>query len=232
MNSGLLQQKEIRAYTLLTSLVICGLAGSIVTATKVVHIGINFPCSNIIFSIFTYPVIDCICELWGKQTAKQTLWLGLACQLLVALLIQFSILMPSPSFWHLQHEYETILSVSGRVIIAGLLAFNISQLLDIVVYQKIKSMTRGKWLWLRSNISTYLGQVIDSIIFVSIVFYASDQKLSIIIGSITIKIILSLMMTPIVYLIVILTNRYLESNTLAFKDENEVALVKEPQPVL
>ncbi len=45
-----------------------------------------------------------------------------------------------------------------------------------------------------------------------IVFHASNQKINIFIGSITVKVILSFLMTPIVYLIVIAVNRYLESN--------------------
>lgn len=61
------QSKEIRAYVILTTLVICGLAGSLITGSKIIHMGINFPFSNIVFSIFTYPIVDCICELWGKK---------------------------------------------------------------------------------------------------------------------------------------------------------------------
>ena len=219
MNQTLLQQKELRVYTILTSLVICGLAASIIAGSKVVHMGINFPFSNIIFSIFTYPIVDCICELWGKQVARQTLYLALASQFLIAMLIQLSILAPPSPIWHLQNEYQTILSISGNIIIASIVAFSISQLLDIMVYQKIKEWSQGKWLWLRSNISTYLGQAIDSTIFVLIVFQSSSQKLSILTGSILVKIILSFLMTPVVYLIVIIANRYLESNTFAFKDE-------------
>ncbi len=221
MQMNILQQKEIKAYVILTSLVICGLAASLVTGSKVTHFVINFPFSNIIFSMFTYPIVDCICELWGKAMARQTVWLGLASQLLIALLIQLAILSPHPTFWHLQNEYQTILSVSGKVIIASITAFTLSQILDIFVYQRIKEATAGKQLWLRSNISTYLGQMLDSLIFVSIVFYSSSNKLSILAGSILIKIILSFLMTPIIYLIVIVINRYLGFDTLAFKNPRE-----------
>jgi uncharacterized integral membrane protein (TIGR00697 family) len=200
-------------------LVICGLASSIVTASKVIHLGVNFPFSNLVFSILTYPIVDCICELWGKKVAQQTLWIALLAQLFIAILIQISINTPPASFWTLQNEYEVILSVSGKVIIASFFAFSISQLLDIHVYQKIRTLSKGKRLWLRSNISTYIGQSIDSIIFVSIVFHNSDQKISIMVGSIIVKIIVSFLMTPIVYLIIILINWYLESKTLAFEVE-------------
>tara|TARA_R110000868_G_scaffold138503_3_gene352679 strand:+ start:170 stop:862 length:693 start_codon:yes stop_codon:yes gene_type:complete len=211
--------KEIRAYSFLTALVICGLLGSLITAPKLIHYGVDFPFSVIVFSIFTYPIVDCICELWGKHVARQTLWLGLFCQILLTALIQLSIVAPHASYWHLQSAYQAVLSTGLNVAVASLLAFSVSQMIDIVVYQKIKEFSRGRWLWLRSNISVYLGQAVDSIIFVNIVFYASNQKLNILLGSITVKIILSFLMTPMVYLIVNGVNRYLDFKTLAFSVE-------------
>lgn len=222
MQESLLKQKEVRAYTVLTSLVICGLAASLITAPKIVHAGVNFPFSNIVFSIFTYPIIDCICELWGQQTARQTMWIGTCSQMLLMIIIQLSILVPHADFWQLQTAYQSVLGTGAKIVIASLLAFTTSQILDIVIYQRIKEACKGKLLWLRSNISTYMGQMVDSGIFVSIVFYASNQKLNILAGSILVKIILSLLMTPMVYLIVIGVNRYLDSNTLAFKNESEI----------
>ncbi len=209
--------KDIRAYIILTALVICGLACSIVTAPKVVHWGINFPFSNLVFSIFTYPIVDCICELWGKKAARQTVLIGLGSQLLISLLIYFSIVIPHADYWTLQTEYQTILSVSGLVVLSSLLAFGISQLLDIFIYQRIKEACAGKWLWLRSNTSIFLGQIVDSSIFVLLVFHASDHKFNILLGSIIVKIVLAILMTPVIYCIVLFVNHYLEGNTLAFK---------------
>lgn len=155
----MLNEKSIKAYAALVALVVCGLAASTVTASKIVHIGISFPFSNIVFSIFTYPIVDCICELWGKKIARQTVLLALFSQMLIVLLLQFSIAMPHASFWQNQKEYADVLSSSGEVVIASFLAFFISQILDIILYQKIKNASQGKWLWFRSNASTFLGQV-------------------------------------------------------------------------
>lgn len=142
---SVLDQKETRAYIFLTALVMCGLASSIITGSKLISIsGISFPFSNITFSIFTYPIIDCICELWGKKVARQTLWIALTSQLLIALLIQISILAPASHFWHLQDAYKTILSISGNIIIASLIAFTFSQIVDLVIYQRIKELSQGK----------------------------------------------------------------------------------------
>ena len=217
MNPSPLAQKDVRAYLFLTSLVICGLAGSLITAPKVVHFGVNFPFSNIIFSMLTFPIIDCICELWGKQVARQTLWIGLGSQVLITFMIQLSIMAPHASFWHLQSEYTLVLSTGILVVIASLIAFATSQILDIVVYQKLKEISKGKRLWLRSNFSTYIGQTLDSIIFIHIVFFDSTQKINLLLGSISIKIALSLLMTPVVYMLIYTIHRYLDFNTLAFK---------------
>lgn len=225
MHHPLLLKKEIRAYLLLTSLVVCGMVGGLLTAVKLVHFVIDFPCSVAIVAVLTYPIIDCICELWGKQAARQTLWIGLFTQILLTILIQLSIYAPHASYWLLQPAYQSVLEMGLKVVIASLAAFAVSQIVDIFVYQKIKEISHGKWLWIRSNISVYLGQVIDSIIFVNILFFDSEQKLSILAGTITIKIILSLLMTPVVYLIVLAVNRYLDNKTFAFKSADEIALL-------
>ncbi|MBA2708999.1 MAG: queuosine precursor transporter [Tatlockia sp.] len=177
MNNNIVQKKEINAYIFLTSLVICGLAGSLITAPKIVHFGINFPFSNIVFSILTYPIVDCICELWGKQIARQTIWVGLSCQVLITLIIQASIIAPYSSFWHLQSEYQLILSTGIKVVIASLMAFALSQILDIIVYQKLKEISKGKRLWLRSNLSTYAKLSIQS--YLLILFFLIQTKKSI-----------------------------------------------------
>lgn len=214
---SLLYNRQFLVYAVLLSLVICGLATATVTASKVVHLGLNFPFSNIVFSIFTYPIVDCVCELWGKKTAQYTVLIALASQLLIMLLLQLAINAPYASFWTHQPEFESVLATSGKVVTASLFAFFLSQILDIFLYQRIKNQTQGKHLWIRSNISTIVGQIIDSTIFVGIVFFASDHKAEILLGSISIKMIISVLMTPVVYFIIIVANYYLNNETLAFK---------------
>lgn len=211
--------KELRAYLVLTTLVMCGILGSLITAPKLIHVGVDFSFAEIVFSILTYPLVDCICELWGKRAARQTLWLGLFSQIILTAIIQLSIYTPYSEHWHLQEEYRAALATGLNVAIASLTAVIVSQLIDVMVYQKIKDFSRGRWLWLRSNISVYLGQTMDSIIFISIVFHDSDQKFYLMTSAIAVKIILSFLMTPFVYAVVIAVNRYLDGNTLAFKAE-------------
>src|SRR5438045_2719222 len=100
------ERKKTRAYIFLATLVICGLAGSLVTASKIVHFIIDFPFSNIVFSILTYPIVDCICELFGKKAARQAMWLGLGSQIFIAFIIQLSILFPHSPLMEFDSEYQ------------------------------------------------------------------------------------------------------------------------------
>lgn len=217
MHNHLLNNKEIKAYILLSSLVICGLAASLITAPKIISIGIQFPFSNLVFSILTYPIVDCICELWGKAAARQTVWIALASQVFIALIIQLSIIAPPAPTWFLQTPYTNVLSMGLHVVSASVSAFLVSQLLDIAVYHYLKERSQGKKLWLRMNLSMYAGQSIDSLLFINIVFYSSTQKMSLFMGSVLVKMLLSFLMTPIVYLIIYSINKSLDSKTLAFK---------------
>ncbi|MDF1795053.1 MAG: queuosine precursor transporter [Coxiellaceae bacterium] len=209
--------RQLLSYIILLSLTISGLATSTVVASKILHIGINFPAANLTFSILSYPMINCICELWGKRLAKQSLVIAVGCQALIALLIRLIIALPSAPYWDLSKAFYDVLASSSSVLAASLLAFGVSQLLDIIIYQHIKKISHGRQLWLRSNVSTICGQIIDAAIFVIIVFHASTHQWNIYVGAITVKIVLSILMTPAIYLVVIGINRWLGGNTMAFK---------------
>ena len=203
--------KHTKAYLFMLMLSVSGLTASNISAAKVVHIGVNFPFSNLIFSIFTFPVVDSICEVWGRRAAFQAVVFGLMSQVLFMLLIQVSILAPAASFWHLQDEYINVLSVTGKVVLASGIAFSISQVMDVMIYQRIKDWSQGRWMWLRGNVSTVIGQAIDSAIFIAIIFSTSAHKMDIFMGSMTVKITIAVLMTPFMYALVYGVRWYLTS---------------------
>jgi queuosine precursor transporter len=209
--------QNTRAYLFLTGLVITGIIAALITAGKVIHFGVNFTFGDIVFSMLTYPIIDCICELWGKQAARRTLLLGLFSQVLLTAIIQLSIVTPPAEFWTLQPAYKATLAIGLNVLLASLLSFSVAQLIDISVFQNLKQLTRGRFLWLRSNTSLLIGQALDTFIFINIVFFDVPEKWSILLGSLVVKMIISIAMTPVVYAIVYLVNAYLGNKSQAFR---------------
>lgn len=177
-----------------------GLCCAAICAGKIITIGpFNVPCSNIVFSFLTFPLTDIIAEIWGKPAAKYTVWLGFSAQLLFVLLIQASIYLPFPEFWHDQPSYQQALHLGPRVICASMVAFLFSQFWDVYCYCKLKQWTDGRCLWLRNNVSTFTSQLINSVIFNSIIFYDSGNLMTLITSSLGLKWIIALIDTPLVY---------------------------------
>ncbi len=195
-------------YTLATAVFVAGYLAANILGTKITTIlGVSMS-----VGIFAYPltfmITDAVSEVYGKQKAKQIVWAAVLAQILVLILIYISIKMPASERYALNAQYTTIFSGSLRMIIASLIAFIISQAHDIWAFDFLKKKTKGKYLWLRNNLSTYVSQAIDTLLFMFIAFYGISAKfdtafiLQLSLSYWLIKIIFATLDTPFVYLLV------------------------------
>lgn len=144
-------------------------------ATKQIYVGswFNTPVSitvGVICYPITFLVTDIIGEVWGKQTAKNTVLWGLIAQVFAILLVVLANLIPGndPA---VSQMFNSILGSNWILTIASLVACAVSQTWDVWVFHKIRDTyiakhgTRkgGRWLW--NNASTITSQLIDSVIF-------------------------------------------------------------------
>lgn len=125
-------------------------------------------------AVFLLPIIfsinDVVIEIWGKKTAKSIYRIGLACIVGLALFSFFATHLPtSQLFAPNESAYDQIFSMTMRIAIASIIAFGVSDLLDIVIFSRIRA--RIKNLALRSNTSNVLAQFIDTTLFVYLAFY-------------------------------------------------------------
>ena len=127
--------------------------------------------------------------------------------------------------FNINYAYNTIFLQSVGIIIGSIIAFLIAQLLDVFVFQKIKKITSGKYIWLRATGSTVISQLIDSFIVLLIAFYflaPSGKEWSIIqvfnVGSdnYIFKFAVAVLITPAIYIAHYLIDKYL-GNKLAEK---------------
>ena len=63
------------------------------------------------------------------------------------------------------------MTFAGRVTIASLLSYLVSQTFDVWAFHYIKARTGEAKLWLRNNGSTVVSQGIDTLIFYGIAFF-------------------------------------------------------------
>lgn len=114
------------------------------------------------------------------------------------------------------------------IIVGSITAFLIGQILDVFVFHRIKKVTGEKAIWLRSTGSTVVSQLIDSFVVLFIAFYVGkriqtgqgdpwsmQQVLVTGTGNYIYKFIVALLMTPVIYLIHGLIERYLGTSKAA-----------------
>ncbi len=165
--------------TILSAIFIAGLLAANLLGSKItVLFGIA-----VSVGIFAYPltflITDAISEVYGKKKTKQVVYSALIAQVLVLFLVYISIKLPAADRYHLNEEYVKVFSGSLRMIIASLIAFIISQLHDIWAFEFWKRKTKGRYLWLRNNLSTFGSQAIDTLLFMFIAFYGVSPKFTV-----------------------------------------------------
>lgn len=155
---------------------------------------------------FTFVVTDVIEDVMGKKVTRLFLFVGIACLLLLFALTALSVALPAADrFADQAGAYNSTFKNSLRFIVASIIAFGISQSHDIWAFEFWKTKTKGKWLWLRNNLSTAISQGIDTFIFMFIAFYQLTDKftaayvveLALIYWAF--KIVFALIDTPLVY---------------------------------
>ncbi|WP_120170427.1 queuosine precursor transporter [Thermohalobacter berrensis] len=199
-----------KMFLLLASIFIALLVVSNIIASKIIMVGNLIGPAAVLCYALTFAISDTIAEIWGKERTKYVVTLGFLASVISAIMIKIAILMPPAPFWQNQQEYKLILGSNIRIVIASMLAYLTSQYHDVWAFHFWKKLTNEKHLWIRNNLSTLVSQMIDTIIFIVVAFYGTGTPLmSIIIGQYTIKLIIAICDTPLVYILVNFVKRYI-----------------------
>ncbi len=203
------ERKRLRLdpYPVLLTIYIAGLVIAQVLAAKFTVVKLPFGI-NLTFTggelayCLTFFATDVIAEIWGKRRAAQTVICGLIANILILILIRLTILLPDAPFWKGSEAFKIIVGATSRITIASIIAFLISQFHDVWMCHLLKGLTKGRFLWFRNNLSTFLSQTIDTTIFTMLAFYGVAPVLPLIIGQLTIKLMLAALDTLPVYIAV------------------------------
>ncbi len=127
---------------------------------------------GVIFYSSIFFATDVLSENYGKAAANKAVRMGFAVSVIVLLMLSLALLyLPSSKpataefSASIHNAFSTIVNFTPRFIFGSLLAYYISQHFDVWAFHKIKSITGGRWLWLRNNLSTMSSQVVDTLIY-------------------------------------------------------------------
>ncbi len=154
----------------------------------------------------TFLITDIVAEVFGKKIATQFLVSGVIALLMIFVYTWIFVQLSPNERYTADEAYKTVFESSLRIIIASVVAFVFSQFHDIVAFEWWKTKTKGKMLWLRNNMSTFISQAIDTFIFMMLAFYQMTPKfdfgfvMRLAIPFYIFKLVFAVIDTPFVYL--------------------------------
>ena len=195
------------------SLVAANLIGSKIARLGIIEFSVG---------VFAYPltflITDVIEEVHGREKTKEFVTIGFISMVFILLMTILAVILPyAPRSYVQAEQYSRVFGMSIRFFIASITAFILSQTHDIWAFNFWKEKTKGKFLWLRNNLSTMISQLIDTVIFMFIALYYlpfswvpatlnTSPKFNIaymfvlIIPYWTLKVVIALCDTPFIYL--------------------------------
>ncbi|MCL1877128.1 queuosine precursor transporter [Candidatus Saccharibacteria bacterium] len=196
------------------ALYIFGVVAAALMGAKVMPLGSLFGLNfNISVALFLLPLMftltDAVNEIYGRKRAEQLVWLGVGVQILLVLFIWLATSLPHAArFEPLNDSYNAVFGISVRFAVASVMAFAVSGIFDVLIFSRLKKASKGKFVWLRSNVSNVASALIDTVVFMTVAYYGffvegfSANALwlaGLILPYWTAKCVMSAISTPLVY---------------------------------
>lgn len=146
------------------------------TASKVISIAgdaIYVPAASL-FVVFFGIISDAIANIYGSKVMKKVTYLGIICNVILALSCALVVALPSPSFSD-PSAANVVLGQSIRLVVVGVISLYISQTINAIILQKIKkrqvakgtSVLDKKGVFTRAYVSSIPSVIIDCLLFVT-----------------------------------------------------------------
>ena len=147
-------------------------------------------------------VTNATAELHGRPVAQRMVLMGFVPLLVSIGLMQLVLALPPAENWTGQAVAEQVFGSSMRLIVAGIVAYGISQTLDVTIFTWMRGRPGGHMLWLRATVAAFVAQTVDTLIFVTIAFLGVFPLLPVIGGQLAAKALVWGLAIPLLYLAV------------------------------
>jgi uncharacterized integral membrane protein (TIGR00697 family) len=203
------QYYEILLNVFVVVLLVSNLVGSKIVDFGSVHLFgktllLRVSGAQMLFPI-TYIFGDIFTEVYGYAGSRRAIWMGFFASALMAGMSAFVVWAPPAPEWPNQRAFEIVLGVVPRFVVASLVAFWAGEFTNSYVMAKMKLLTNGKMLWTRTIGSTVAGQLVDTIVVMTIAFGGRTKVstiISLIVSGYGAKVIYEALATPATYAIV------------------------------
>jgi queuosine precursor transporter len=190
------------------------------------------------FGIFTqslgiilWPVVfiltDLINEHYGRKGVRKLTYItvGLIIYTFVLLAIGLNINAVNGSPVDDQ-SFKTVFGQSQWIIIGSVIAFFVSQLVDVYIFWMFRKQTHGRMIWLRATASTVVSQLVDTFIVQFIAFvlpgkWTLNEFLTNASWGYSFKLLVAILLIPFIYLGHFIIGKFLQDDTVHMPEESQ-----------
>jgi queuosine precursor transporter len=159
--------------------------------------------------VIPWPVVfiatDLINEYFGREGVKRLTFMTIGLIVYAFVIVFFAIQVPAASFSPVNDaQFYAVFGQSLWIIVGSVVAFAVSQFVDVFIFWLVRHRTGGEFLWMRATGSTVVSQLIDSILIIGIAFWLpgkiqTSEFLTVAVSNYSFKLIVALSVTPLLY---------------------------------
>ena len=183
------------------------LLANVIGAAKLASLwGFTFG-AGILFFPLGYVIGDVLTEVYGYARARRCIWAGFVALIFMAFMSWVVVSLPPAQGWTNQPAYDAVFGQVPRIVFASIIAFWAGEFVNSIVLAKLKILTSGRHLWMRTISSTVLGQGVDSLIFYPLAFWGAsgwshEAVLTVMVTNWGLKVLWEVLLTPVTYAVV------------------------------
>lgn len=139
-----------------------------------------------------------VAELHGRKMANRLVLIGFAPLVGSMLLILLVLALPAADDMDPDRlaGFQLILGQSPRLMVAGIIAYGVSQFLNVTIFSALRGREGSRLLAFRGAVASALSQVIDTLLFITIAFIGVFPIWQLLMGQMLAKVTLSLVVVP------------------------------------
>lgn len=175
----------------------------------------NLTCGVLLWPL-EFIMTDIVNEYYGPRAVRRISYTAVALISYAFLMFYMAIKIPPADFWitsgvaggipNMPDAFNAIFGQGMWIIVGSLVAFLVSQIVDVTVFHKIKKVTGEKKVWLRATGSTIVSQLVDSFIVLFIAFklgknWSWQLVLAICVLNYIYKFSMAVLLTPVIYFV-------------------------------
>ncbi|MEA3543332.1 MAG: queuosine precursor transporter [Pseudomonadota bacterium] len=155
-------------------------------------------------------ISSAVAELHGRAIANRLVQIGFLP--LIASILLSILVLAAPAAGDMDPDraaaFALMMGGTPRIWLGGIIAYGISQTLNVTLFAALKGREGSRLLWLRAATASILSQIVDTLLFVTIAFYGIFPIGELLLGQMLAKVLLSaILVPPVIYLLVGLGRR-------------------------